>query len=508
MKVFNIAGPVDPEKHYYLAHNDVNTQLTKYIEQKKCFNLNAPPQTGKTSVIQEYAKKLNFSGNYQALYVDFKRCEIKDSNNILKNIFKILWQFQIAIIHQLRECDKICYFLKKLLSKDISSPLSFTEFIQYWCDSSTKPVILFIDNLDSISGDTFIHIAQQLTYGFLSVQNSPQSIGLASTHNIKKYNIWSHQNQRIIPVHTIFTLEMPTLELQNFTKHQIKNFFAQHAHATGQVVTDDALDYIFHLTQGHPWLVNLLGYYACFKLATTRNQPITKKVIEQAQHTIMYEQDIKNDLILERFGEPIARSIIHAIITGTAFDNDQITHTVLDIESLKKTGMDIASLIYQELAQNHPTESQKAIASFDWYQDCSGALNTPKLLSTFQQFYRNNAEYWKSKFKSKKSAPFLLFKAFLETIIGKNISFQHKQFVASKHSAFMIIPWKFQRIAINLTLALSDNTQEMEYYMKTHHATEGHIIHFDQDSDRSYNDKKQHHKNIFIAKNQIILWDI
>ena len=88
MKFFNTAGPVNPEKHYYLNHRLNEQELRCLIDQEKYFILHAPRQSGKTTSIINFVKMLNSEGKYEALYVNIEggqaaRANYKDdsSNN-------------------------------------------------------------------------------------------------------------------------------------------------------------------------------------------------------------------------------------------------------------------------------------------------------------------------------------------------------------------------------------------------------------------------------------------
>ena len=59
-----------------------------------------------------------------------------------------------------------------------------------------------------------------------------------------------------------FNIKSESIVLSNFSSQEVKDLLLQHTQETGQQFTDDALEYVFYLSQGQPWLVNALAYQA------------------------------------------------------------------------------------------------------------------------------------------------------------------------------------------------------------------------------------------------------
>src|SRR5437764_5753824 len=90
MRIFNIAGPVDPKEHYYVPHRLDEVAFLRLIEEKKYFVLHAPRQSGKTTAIRIFTQQLNAAHQYQALYVNVEpaqaaRSDVKHGMEIILN---------------------------------------------------------------------------------------------------------------------------------------------------------------------------------------------------------------------------------------------------------------------------------------------------------------------------------------------------------------------------------------------------------------------------------------
>ncbi|MEA1884219.1 MAG: hypothetical protein U9N62_06845 [Thermotogota bacterium] len=68
-----------------------------------------------------------------------------------------------------------------------------------WCQESDKPVMLLIDEIDSLIGDTLIAVLRQLRAGYTArPQRFPQSIILCGVRDVRDYRIFSDKDQHII----------------------------------------------------------------------------------------------------------------------------------------------------------------------------------------------------------------------------------------------------------------------------------------------------------------------
>ncbi len=73
----------------------------------------------------------------------------------------------------------------------------------------------------------------------------------------------------------------------DFDRPEVELLYRQHTTETGQPIVAEALDSVWELTRGQPWLVNALGWEICFKLpaAKDRSAPITAEMVQEAKET-------------------------------------------------------------------------------------------------------------------------------------------------------------------------------------------------------------------------------
>lgn len=101
----------------------------------------------------------------------------------------------------------------------------------------------------------------------------------------------------------------------------VVDLLSQHTRDTGQIFLPQALDQIYHLTQGQPWLVNALAKELTEKLAKDRSLLITHTDVEKAKEILILRQDTHLDSLAERLREERVRNIIEPILAGSDMPN-------------------------------------------------------------------------------------------------------------------------------------------------------------------------------------------
>lgn len=193
-KFFNTAGPVNPEKHYYVPHRFNEKEIRELIDQEKYFILHAPRQSGKTTGIIQLTKMINGEGKYKALYVNFEPAQTARGNR-LEGIAVIMSRIREEIERDFGAEEPGLAFFKghSLLARDMRGD-ELQGFLSYWSAHSSKPIVFFIDEIDSLIGDTLISVLRQLRAGYTyRPHNFPQSVCLVGVRDVRDYRIYSDE---------------------------------------------------------------------------------------------------------------------------------------------------------------------------------------------------------------------------------------------------------------------------------------------------------------------------
>ena len=120
-------------------------------------------------------------------------------------------------------------------------------------------MVLLIDEIDSLIGDTLISVLRQLRSGYVRRPSGfPQSIVLCGVRDVRDYRIRSSSENAEVAGGSAFNVRAESLRLGDFTEADVRALIAQHTEETGQAFTAEALDTVWKQTAGQPWLVNAL----------------------------------------------------------------------------------------------------------------------------------------------------------------------------------------------------------------------------------------------------------
>ncbi|MCP4108118.1 MAG: ATP-binding protein [Desulfobacteraceae bacterium] len=524
MRFFNTAGPVDPGSHYCLPslHRIDPNHIELLIEEKKYFVMYAPWQSGKTSYLLTLMKHLNDTGKYHCLYFNL---EVGQSarENVLRGVK--------AILSEMATCARV-YLNDDFPEKNWADILgengedaAFGKMLTLWAEQSRVPLVLLIDKIDTLAGDTLISILRQLRAGYTRRPGAfPQSVLLCGICDIRDYRIRSSKENAVITGGTAFNIKAEALRMEDFTKDEMTDLYRQHTIETGQVFSDEAFDEAWEFTQGQPWLVNALGYESCFKIEETRDRTreITWETINQSAENIIRRRDTHIEQLADVLWDKQVQKIIEPILIGKSFDDglnfDDVQY-VKDLGLVKDQDgkLAIANGIYEEAIPRELswTVQMGIQEQAESYQASDGRLDMDKLMSAFQDFFKNHSEQWIGKFEYKEAAPLLLIQAFLQHIIRKNGRMKRNYGLGMKHTD-ILVTWHYnnniQKIFIGLKFLhdfpetpLSKDVKQTREYVKNYEADEGHLVIFDRTPDRSWDLKLSEYKRKVRGK-RIRVW--
>lgn len=426
MKFFNTAGPVNCQKHYCLpplSRFDLDDILS-LIYQEKYFVLHAPRQTGKTTCMIALMHRLNKEGKYSSLYTNIENAQAA-REHVEEGIRSVL--ISIAQSAQYYMNDS---FLVDALAGILTNngPFNALEaMLTLWAEHEDLPVVLILDEIDALVGDTLISVLRQLRSGYTKrPRGFPTSIILCGVRDVRDYRIHSDREKSIITGGSAFNIKAESMRLGNFSEEEVPILCNQHTEETGQIFEPSALSSIWELTRGQPWLVNALAYETCFKMKEGRDRttPITHEMIIEAKEQLIQRRETHLDQLTDKLKEERVVRVIEPILTGGKQPENVPEDDIWYVEDLglitTKGQLRIANPIYQEIIPRILTYSTQLTISVEpiWYILPDGTISMEKLLSSFQQFFRENSEIWLERFMYREAGPQLLLQAYLQRIIN------------------------------------------------------------------------------------------
>jgi len=516
-KYFNIAGPCNPDKHYMILSESRCKGIKELIEQEQYFVIHAARQSGKTTLLLELVKKLNDEGRYHALYCSLESLQGTDNSKEgipeiireLRNGIEFSGDYPHVSFAENADFDNFTGVLK----------VSLTRF----CKSLKKPLVILFDEIDCLSNGTLIAFLRQLRSGYVSRSAIPfvHSVGLIGMRNIRDYKGKIREERETLGSASPFNIVTKVMTLRDFTKEEVSVLYAQHTEVTGQVFSHEVIDSVYHQTQGQPWLVNAVVREIVTEiLESDYSKSITPEHVGQAVETIIQRRDTHIDSLLERLKEERIRRVVEPVLTGEEkgfdFTDDDYLY-VLDLGLMKniKGVLKPSNPIYAEvIIRKLSSASQMSMDSSGFPPEApayleNGILNMKKLLTDFQQFWRDNSEIWQERFLYKEAAPHLILTAFLQRVINSG-GRTDRELATGRKRLDLCIHYQNRRYPIEIKIRQGPKTydegkKQLSDYMDTLGCDKGWLVVFDRRKKQSWKSRlfwktgKTDNKEIYIV---------
>ena len=165
MRFFNTEGPVRPDDHYCippLERIDLDAVL-RLIRDKKYFVLHAPRQTGKTSALLALRDLLNAAGDYRCVYADFEvgQAAREDTARAMRALLG-----ELARRARVTLGDGTPDALRGSALETEGADGALVDVLSRWAGADPRPLVLLIDEIDSLIGDTLVSVLRQLRAGY------------------------------------------------------------------------------------------------------------------------------------------------------------------------------------------------------------------------------------------------------------------------------------------------------------------------------------------------------
>lgn len=485
---FNIAGPCQDDIHYMLPPTTRLPDLEELIQQRSYFVVHAPRQTGKTTAMLALAKQLTESGNYAAVMVSV---EVGSAFNHDPSAA------ELAILGAWRNT------IEDSLPTELQPPdwvyhapgQRIRENLRAWSRAIERPLVLFIDEIDSLQDQTLISVLRQLRDGFPKrPENFPASVGLIGLRDVRDYKVAAGGSDRLNTA-SPFNIKVSSITLRNFNETEVEELYLQHTRETGQVFTQEATEIAFDLTQGQPWLVNALAKEVVEKLVRDRRIKIAKEQILQAKEILITRQDTHLDSLADRLREPRVKAIIEPMLAGLELGNipnDDIQF-VIDLGLCKmhpQGGLTIANPIYREVLPRvltvTPMASLPTIAP-TWLTP-EGELDKEALLEAFIKFWRQHGEPLLGTTSYHEIAPHIVLMAFLHRVVNGGGTLEREYAIGSDR---MDLCLRYQSVILGIELKVwrekkrdpqAEGIEQLESYLARLGLDEGWLFVFDRRS--------------------------
>ncbi len=503
------------ERHYSippLSRVDLG-EILELVDDMRYFVLHAPRQTGKTSTLEALADRLADDGTYDSLYINVEPGQaFRERVEVVMSIIlgEIVSRARTRLkSHSLRT-------LRREILAEESPGLALYEFLSRWSATAPKPLVLLIDEIDSLVGDSLISTLRQLRSGYNRRPGAfPQSVILCGVRDVRDYRIYSSTERDFISGGSAFNIKAESLRLGDFSEGEVLALLAQHTAETGQAFGGGAAKRIWELTRGQPWLVNALARQACFDDPTglRRDRPIQVGAIDRAKETLILKRVTHLDQLADKLREDRVRRVIMPMLAGSS--GRSWTHRDLEyVQDLGLVARDypvrMANPIYAEAIPRElalPLEATLAgEVDPEWYVKDDGSLDMAGLLSAFQAYFRENSEWWVERFGHKEAGPQLVLHAYLQRVVNSDGRIT-REYAVGRRRTDLLIEWqrgggrtpartrkyviecKVRRDKDGLKSLVRVGREQTAAYMDLCGAESGHLVIFDMREGKSWEER-------------------
>ena len=508
MRFFNTEGPVRPDDHYAISpldRMDVD-ELLSLIRSKRYFVLHAPRQTGKTSALIALRDLLNRgeAGNFRCVDVNVEVGQVA-RDDTARGIRAILGS--LAENAQELGDDYPEEVWPDILAK-VGPDDALKRLLARWCRADPTPLVLLVDEIDSLVGDTLLSVLRQLRAGYQRrPEGFPQSVVLCGVRDIRDYRIRSSTGE-VIAGGSPFNVAAKSLRMGDFTEAETRALMAQHTEETGQRFSAAALAAVWTQTRGQPWLVNALCAGACFddKAGRDRSRTIEVDDVYAAREELILSRRTHLDQLAHKLEEERVRRVVEPMLSG-----GEVRHHARDLEYVRDLGLiaaadppRMANPIYREVA---PRELGYVLqSSLDiqvaWYVDDDGRLDMDKLLTAFGTFFGEHAEHWLGHLGAyREAAPQLILQAYLQRVVNGGGRIE-REYGLGRGRTDLLVLWPheadqpsdlWERFVVeckvlrdsdrrSLARTIEEGVKQTLGYMKQCGAEEGHLVVMDRRS--------------------------
>ena len=512
MRFFNTTGPVRLDKHYGippLERLDLD-EVLMLVHQERYFVLHAPRQTGKTSALLALRDLLNGGtvGEYRAVYFNVEAAQAM-RENVHEAMRTVLDSLAYRAIETLDDPFVDAHWPDILARSGPGGALDRT--LSHWARADPRPLVLFVDEIDSLIGDTLISVLRQLRAGYdRRPRHFPQSVVLCGVRDVLDYRIHASSEKEVVTGGSAFNIKAASLRLGDFTEAETRALLAQHTEETGQAFTPEALDTVWWQTRGQPWLVNALAYEACFRDKTGRDRarPITVADILNAREALIVRRETHLDQLADKLREERVRRVVEPILSG-GHEPEFSSRDTGYVRDLGLVAVDpplrIANPIYAEVVPRELTSATQEALTDEaaWYAAADGGLDVAKLLGAFQRFFREHSEHWAKRFQYQEAWPQLLLQAFAQRIVNGGGRIE-REYGLGRGRVDLLLVWprgaepdapvdrhvvECKVVHGSLDRTVRQGVEQTTGYMDRCEADSGHLVVFDRTEGKTWKEK-------------------
>lgn len=496
-KRFNVTGSCNPEKHYMVDTEQRFKAVEKMINYGEYFTINRARQYGKTTMLNMIWRKL--SNDYLIIDTSFE--------GVGDGVFEDEKQFTRMFVSLMKNAltlnkadDTLIVLLDEFLPTNMDE---LSKVITRLCQSSSKPVLMLIDEVDKSSNNqlflSFIGMLREL-YLMRDKQGMDftfHSVILAGVYDVKnlklklrpdaekKYNSpWN--------IAADFNVDM-TFHSQEIA--QMLNDYENDEHTGMNLMAMG--EEIYKYTSGYPYLVSAI----CKLIDERLDKEWTAEGVQKAVKIIAKGENVTllDDLSKNMENIPELRDFLYSmVVNGQEYSYTlvdpmvKLAHIFSYIRENKRGKTMIHNLIFEEalfvyFGNKTMREQGTRISPYVLNYVQNGRLNMEHVVTRFRDLMRE--EYRESTVPFLEKEGRLLFLTFLKPIINGIGFYYVEPETRDNRRMDLVVTYDRQEFIVELKIWRGDKYEEkgrdqLSGYLANRDINEGYLVTFDFSKDK------------------------
>ena len=501
-KFFNIAGPCNPVEHYMLPATARLPGVMRLVARKQYFAIHAARQSGKTTLLKGLVRDINASGERVALYFTVESVQAYPDPH--DGIAKIVERMRTDLLgHPM--FGEIAQNPMAMPGAPVDGFIGVKLFLSMLAKKAGKPLVVFFDEVDGLTEGTAVTFLRELRDGYITRDDIPfpSSVAIVGMMDIRDMKAKVRPHSETLGSKSPFNVIAEDFTLRNFNEGEVRELYAQHTAATGQVFEPEAVAEAYMFTFGQPWLVNAIAQKCVDKIHGGRyGEPITPADVEAAKEEIIRERGTHMDSLMDRLKEERVRRVVEPVMLGEGnylSEADDDYRYVIDLGLLRENENHTlvpGNPMYGEIMLRYLSASEQkrfynVYAAPFWLRD-DGSLDMAALMAEFQNFWRENAGSYKDMYGYKEAMPHLVMMAFLQRVVNGGGRILREMALGSSRLDLCVEFGKF-RYAVELKMkrmfSPDKSYAQLAGYLDKLGLSEGWMPVFDEDKSKPWADK-------------------
>ena len=488
-RYFNITGCCNPQEHYMVNLGSRLAQIKKMVDKGQYFSINKGRQYGKTTILK--ALREHLKNDYVVISMDFQfvsTSEFATENRFVKAFARLLWS---------RYHREMPNEIEKQI-KQMKSSLDYVEAdlfvtLSEWCEVSSKPIVLMIDEVDSASNNqVFLDFLAQLRGYYLERTEFPtfQSVILAGVHDIRNLRQKirpdaEHKHNSPWNIASNFDIDM------SFSVSDIAGMLTEYEndHHTGMDI-QKLSQLIYDYTSGYPVLVSSI----CKYLDENQKNWTSENLVSAVKVIIVSRIPLFESLINKLEDDQQLCNLLYRLLFQgekflfSAYDSAIQSAVMYGFVKNQNGSLEIANRIFETViydwfissaSTNSPIFSEGVNDKNQFIQD--GQLNMEKILEKFILHFNDIYGSQPDKFKEEDGRK--LFLLYLRPIINGTGNYYIEAQTRDQKRTDVIVDYLGKQYIIELKIWRGEeyNTEgekQIAEYLNYYHLKKGYLLSF------------------------------